>query len=104
MYEIIADPKDYGIEALEEGLENGAVDFNPEDRNRWAQEIEHFAGRLSGLSEKARHLRDIFLSDAAISATPASLKTLKVQMFTINDAVNRSLDLAERIEADIVRK
>jgi hypothetical protein len=37
-------------------------------------------------------------------ATPASLKTFKVQLFKINHALNTALDLAKKLEADIVKK
>jgi hypothetical protein len=37
-------------------------------------------------------------------ATSASLKTFKVQLFKINDALNTAFDLAEKLEADIIKK
>jgi hypothetical protein len=39
-----------------------------------------------------------------ISATPASLKTLKVQLFTINDALTSALNIADKLESDIIKK
>jgi hypothetical protein len=43
-------------------------------------------------------------SDEKIAATPASLKTLKIQLFAINDALNSALTIADRLESDIIHK
>ena len=39
-----------------------------------------------------------------IVATPASLKTLKVMLFKVNDAMNSALNLAGQIETQIIKK
>lgn len=101
-YEIIADPQDYGIENLVEGLGGGPVAFTAEERNKWASEIGSFAEKLVSLSEKAKNLRKLLESEDAIKATPASLKTLKIQFFRINEALDVAWELANRIECDIV--
>jgi hypothetical protein len=101
-YEIIADPNDYGIEAMVEGLGGNAIDFPAEERQKWAVEVGTFAERLVALSEKAKILQEWLGGEHAIKATPASLKTLKIQFFKINDALENSLELVNRIEADIV--
>jgi hypothetical protein len=83
MWEIIADPEDYGIEVLEEGINNNnMIEFAEDNRKVWAEEIGVFATR----------------------ATPASLKTLKVTLFKINDALNTAIELAEKLETQIVKK
>ena len=104
MYEINLDPKDYGIEALMEGMGNGPVAFNEEDRKKWAHEIGAFAVKLDELSDRAKSLQTLFSSSAAIKATPASLKTFKIQMFNINDALSSSLELATKIDTQIMQK
>jgi len=104
MYEINLDPKDYGIEALMEGMGNNPVAVNAEDREKWANEIGAFAGRLDELSNRAKSLQTLFSSSTSITATPASLKTFKIQMFNINDALNSSLELANKIDSQIVEK
>jgi len=104
MYEINLDPKDYGIEALMEGMGNTPVAVNAEDREKWANEIGAFAGRLDELSNRAKSLQTLFSSSTSIKATPASLKTFKIQMFNINDALNSSLELANKIDSQIVEK
>jgi len=104
MYEINLDPKDYGIEALMEGMGNTPVAVNAEDREKWASEIGAFAGRLDELSNRAKSLQTLFSSSTSITATPASLKTFKIQMFNINDALNSSLELANKIDSQIVEK
>ena len=104
MYEINLDPKDYGIEALMEGMGNTPEDVNDTDRAKWADEIGAFAGRLDELSDRAKSLQTLFSSSTAIKATPASLKTFKIQMFNINDALNSSLELANKIDSQIVQK
>lgn len=104
MYEINLDPKDYGIEALMEGMGNTPVAVNTEDREKWADEIGAFAGRLDELSNRAKSLQTLFNSGTAIKATPASLKTFKIQMFNINDVLNSSLELANKIDTQIVQK
>jgi len=103
-YEIIADPQEYGIEALMQGLGTQPIDFPEDERRRWAGEIGLFAEKLEGLNTKAQYLRSLLESPDPIQATPASLKTLKLQLFAINDALNASLDIAERLEAEIVRR
>lgn len=101
-YEIIADPKDYGIEAMVEGLGGSTIDFPAEERQKWAVEVGTFADRLLTLSDKAKGLQKWLDGAHAIKATPASLKTLKIQFFKINDALENSLELVKRLEADIV--
>ena len=104
MYEINLDPKDYGIEALMEGMGNTTVEFNAEDQKKWASEISAFAGRLDELSTKAKSLQEIFSTGNPIKATPASLKTFKIQMFNINDALSSSIELANKIDSQIIKK
>ena len=104
MYEINLDPKDYGIEALMEGMGSTPVAFDEADRKKWAHEIGAFAGRLDELSGKAKSLQTLFSSGNAIKATPASLKTFKIQMFSINDALSSSIELADKIDEQIVPK
>jgi hypothetical protein len=104
MYEIIADPADYAIGALEEGLGHRQIFFPDAKRKKWAEEIGAFARKLDDLSEKAKGLQKLLISDTDITATPASLKTFKIQLFKINDALNMAFDLAEKLESDIIKK
>jgi len=104
MYEIIANPADYNIEALVEGMGYNPIEFPDDERQKWAKEIGIFADRLSGLADKAKYLHDLFTGEEAIVATPASLKTFKVQLFKINDALTTALDLASKVESEIVKK
>ena len=104
MYEIIADPDDYNIGSLEEGLGHKQIAFSDDKRRRWAGEIEVFAEKLDGLSDKAKQLQKLLASEDAIQATPACLKTFKVQLFKINNALNTAFDLAKKLETDIVKK
>lgn len=104
MWEIIADAKEYGIEVLEEGINNRQEAFEDQDRTRWADEIGTFAIKMSSLAEKAKQLQQLLISDDQIVATPASLKTLKIQMFKINDAMTTTLELAQKIESEIIKK
>jgi len=104
MYEIIADPDDYNIASLEEGLGHKQIAFSDDKRRRWAEEIEVFVEKLDGLSDKAKQLQKLLASEDPIQATPASLKTFKVQLFKINHALNTAFDLATKLETDIVKK
>lgn len=104
MWEIIADPKEYGIEVLEEGLNRGETAFADDDRKKWAEEIGTFASKLTGLAEKADNLKNLLMSEDEILTTPSSLKALKIQFFNVNDALNTALDLADKIENQIVKK
>ena len=104
MWEIIADAKEYGIEVLEEGINNRQEAFEDQDRTRWAEEIGTFAIKMSGLAEKAKQLQQLLISGDQIVATPASLKTLKVQLFKINDAMTTTMELAQKIESQIIKK
>jgi len=104
MYEIIADPEDYGIDVLEEGMGNNRVVFPEEERKKWAEEIGAFASNLNGLAERAVGLQNLLAGKEKIVATPASLKTLKVILFKVNDAMNSALNLAGQIETQIIKK
>ncbi len=103
MWEIIADAKEYGIEVLEEGINNRQEAFGDQDRTRWAEEIGTFANKMSSLAEKSKQLQQLLISEDKIVATPASLKTLKVQMFKINDAMTTALEVAQKIEDEIIK-
>ena len=104
MWEIIADPKEYGVEILEEGINNHLLVFPDEDRKRWAEEIDTFAAKLGGLAERSKKLQQMLAGQEKIVATPSSLKTLKVMLFKINDAVTTAMDLADSIDSQIVKK
>jgi hypothetical protein len=104
MYEIIAAPDDYAIGALEEGFGHRQIVFPDDKRKKWADEIDVFAQKLDDLSEKAKGLQKILMSDAGITATPASLKTFKIQLFKINDALGIAFNLAEKLESEIIKK
>ncbi len=104
MYEIIANPEDYQIDHLINGTGHAHIDISKEEREKWAGEVTHFSDKLTGFVNKARELAALLASEEKISATPASLKTLKIQLFMINDALNTALDIAEKLESDIVKK
>lgn len=104
MWEIIADPQNYGIDALEEGLNRNQIPFSKEERIKWAREISSFAGSVCNLSDRARKLQDLLIGDDQIIATEGSLKALKIQLFKMNDALNSALELADTIENQLVEK
>lgn len=104
MYEIIANPEEYQIDDLIEGTGNTPINFSGEERKKWAAEIDAFSHKLIQLTEKSRELSGLFKGSASITATPASLKTLKIQLFTINDSLNKALEISKKLEADIVPK
>lgn len=104
MYEIIAEPQDYGIQVLKEGMGENHVSFDADERQNWAEEIGTFASKLGGLSDRAKKLQQLLISDEPIVATPASLKALKVALFQINDAVAEAMNIADKIETQIIQK
>lgn len=104
MWEIIAQPDDYGIEILEEGINNSKIPFEKEDREKWAEEIGTFTSRINGLADRAEKMQQLFRSEDQIVATPASIKALKVQFFKINDAFEQAMSLANGLEEQIVKK
>ena len=104
MYEIIANPEDYQIDHLINGTENANIDLTQDERNKWAGEIVNFSEKLTEFAKKSGELARLLNSDEKISATPASLKTLKIQLFAINDALNSALTIADKLESDIIRK
>ena len=104
MWEIIADPKDYGIDVLEEGMGNNRVVFPEEERKKWAEEIGTFATKLNGFADRSLGLQTLLGGKEEIVATPASLKTLKVMLFKINDAMNTALKIAGQLDKQIVKK
>ena len=101
-YEIIANPEEYGIEALVEGFGGKPIDFPVEERQKWAGEVGTFAQRLQDLSGKAQTLQKWLQGQHAIKATPASLKTLKIQLFKVNAALENAIGIVGRLESDIV--
>ncbi len=104
MYEIIANPEEYKIAALEEGFGYKKMAFPDEDRAKWADEIKRFANKIDGLSAKAKKLIQVLETGEPIIATPASLKTFKVRLFNINYALNTAIGLAEKLENEIIKK
>ena len=104
MYEIVANPEDYRIGALKEGLGYKKIPFPDQERQIWAEEIELFAKKLDGLSDKAKELQQLLMGEEKIVATPAALKRLKIQLFKINDALITALDLADKVEKEFIRK
>jgi hypothetical protein len=104
MYEIIANPEDYQIDQLINGTGNAPIELSQEERNNWAGEIINFSEKLTEFAKKSQELAKIFSSNDKISATPASLKTLKIQLFMINDSLNSALAIADKLEADIIQK
>ena len=104
MYEIIANPEDYQIDHLINGTGHSKIELTREEREKWAAEIVNFSEKVMEFSKKSGQLAELLASDITISATPASLKTLKIELFTINDAIQTALEIAEKLEADIVAK
>lgn len=103
MYEIIANPKEYQIDHLINGTDNANIELTREERDKWAKQIVQFSDRLSGFAQKADMLSSLLASEEEIAATPASLKTLKIQFFMINDALNAALGIADMMESDMIK-
>jgi len=104
MYEIIANPEDYQIDHLINGTGHAVIEISKEEREKWALEIANFSEKLMEFANKSKELARVFSSKEKISATPASLKTLKIQLFTINDALTTAIGIADKLESDIVKK
>ncbi|HKK99409.1 MAG TPA: hypothetical protein VJ943_04095 [Desulfotignum sp.] len=104
MYEIIANPEDYQIDQLINGTDNANIEMTKEERSKWAGEVVNFSEKLMEFAKKSKELARLLDSDEKISATPASLKTLKIQLFTINDVLNSALEIADKLESDIIHK
>jgi len=104
MYEIIANPDDYQIDHLINGTGNANMEISKDERDKWAGEIVNFSERLTQFAKKSQALAKVLSGSEPISATPASLKTLKIQLFTINDALTSALEIADKLETDIVKK
>lgn len=103
MYEIIADPQEYQIDHLINGTDNAHIELTKEERDKWAKQIVQFSERLSGFANKADLFSSLLASEEEIEATPASLKTLKIQLFMINDALNSALNIADMLETDMIK-
>ena len=104
MYEIIANPEDYQIDDLIKGTGNAPINFSGEERKKWAAEIDAFSNKLVNFTEKAQELAKVFKGSEPITTTPASIKTIKIQLFTINDALNKALEISKKLEGDIIPK
>ena len=103
MYEIIANPQEYQIDHLINGTGNANIELTREERDKWSKEIVQFSERLSGFAQKADLFSSVLASQEKIAATPASLRTLKIQLFMINDALNSALSIADMLESDIIK-
>lgn len=103
MYEIIANPQEYQIDRLINGTDNANVELTKDERDKWSEEIVQFSERLSGFAQKADLFSSLLASEEKIAATPASLKTLKIQLFMINDALNSALGIADTMESDMIK-
>jgi hypothetical protein len=104
MYEIIANPEDYQIDHLINGTGNANVEISKEERDKWAGEIVNFSEKLTDFAKKSKTLAELLSGTEKISATPASLKTLKIQLFMINDSLTAAIEIADKLESDIVKK
>ncbi len=104
MYEIIANPEDYQIDHLINGTGNANINITQEERDNWAGEITNFSEKLTEFAKKSKSLAELLSGSEKISATPASLKTLKIQLFIINDALSSAIEIADKLETDIVKK
>jgi len=104
MYEIIANPENYQIDHLINGTGNGNIEISKDERDKWAGEIVNFSEKLTEFAKKSKGFAKLFASQEKISATPASLKTLKIQLFIINDALTTAIEIADKLESDIVEK
>lgn len=104
MYEIIANPEDYQIDHLINGTGNANIEVSKEERDKWAGEIINFSEKLTEFANKSRELGNLLSSTEKISTTPASLKTLKIQLFMINDAMTNAIEIADKLESDIIKK
>lgn len=103
MYQIIAKPEDYQIDHLLLGTGNVLFEISRSERNKWANEILIFSEKLIAFAKRVKELAIVLTGSEKISATPASLKTLKIQLFTINDAMNFAFKIADCLEKDIVK-
>lgn len=104
MYEIIANPDDYQIDHLINGTGNAHIEVSQEERDTWADEILNFSEKLTEFAEKSKELGTLLSGTEKISTTPASLKTLKIQLFMINDSLTTAIEIANKLELDIVKK
>ncbi len=104
MYEIIANPEDYQIDHLINGTGNANIEISKEERGNWAGEIISFSERLTEFAKKSKELGDLLAGSEKISTTPASLKTLKIQLFMINDTLTKAIEIADKLELDIIKK
>nr|NJM02756.1 hypothetical protein [Desulfobacula sp.] len=104
MYEIIANPEDYQIDHLINGTGNANIEISKEEREKWSLEIAHFSEKLTEFAKKSKELARVFSGKEKISTTPASLKTLKIQLFIINDALTAAIGIADKLESDIIKK
>lgn len=104
MYEIIADPEEYQIDHLINGTGNANIALTREERDKWAVEISNFSQKLTTLAQKSEKFAGVLSGTEKISATAASLKTLKIQLFMINDSLNEAIEIAKHLESDIIEK
>jgi len=104
MYEIIANPEEYQIDHLINGTGNANIEISKDERDKWAGEIVNFSEKLTELAKKSEELATLLSGQEKISATPASLKTLKIQLFLINDALTTAIEISDKLESDIIKK
>ena len=94
----------YQIDHLINGTGNANINITQEERDKWAGEIANFSEKLTEFAKKSKSLSELLSGSEKISTTPASLKTLKIQLFLINDALSSAIEIADKLETDIVKK
>ncbi len=104
MYEIIANPEEYQIDHLINGTGNANIEISKEEKDKWAGEIVNFSEKLTEFAKRSKTLANLLAGSEVISTTPASLKTLKIQLFMINDALSSAIEISDKLESDIVKK
>ncbi len=104
MYEIVANPANYGIDSIVKNITNDSVFFEGDNRELWADEVGKFSEKLNTITSKVKKLEGVLRGSDVIEATPASLKTLKIKFFEMDEAINNVVKLTDKIEADFVNK
>ncbi|MCW7753882.1 hypothetical protein OOT00_07785 [Desulfobotulus sp. H1] len=102
MFSLTFRSPDYDISVLQPRFE-GSGHIQKKELRKWADEVKIFSERMESLSGKAKILSDLF-AEASLPPLPnGGIRQLKKELFAIHDLMTQALDIAGRIESELIQ-
>ncbi|MDY0163414.1 hypothetical protein [Desulfobotulus sp.] len=102
MFSLTFRTPDYDISAIQPKFE-GPQKSQKNELRKWADEVTAFSQRMDSLSGKAKVLSDIFAEASLPSLPSGGIRQLKKELFAIHDLMSQALEIAGRIENDLIQ-